>query len=609
MELLLLGPVRARVGDTVVNLGPRQQRLVLAVLAWDVNRVVPLQRLVEWLWPADPPRRATHAVHVLVSNLRSILAGDPDMTISTDGVGYALRADPRQIDVHRFVDGVAKARAATDDQTRVTRLDQALLLWTGPALADTASSEVRERLCGGLEQTRLTAMEDRFDGILRLGGHQQVLGELTSVADAHPTRERLIGQLMLALHRSGQTSRALDAAQRTRALLAEELGIDPGAELRRLELAILRDDRALDPVAPRRADPGTPVPAQRTRLVGRDHDVAEIVDRLTTGDARLLTLTGPGGVGKTRLATEAARQCAQHVADGVVVVSLAPVDDPNLVLPTIASSLAIRETDGAQLRTALRARLRDRKLLLLLIDNVEHLVDAGPDIAWLLDVAPGLTVLATSRAPLRLTGEHVWSVTPLDSRSAAELFDERARQAGSARVGHDPAVVDAICRCVDRLPLGIELAAARTRLLPPAALLHQLERSHDLLGGGGPRRTGPTPVAAGGDRLELRPTDCRRAVDAVCRIGVRRRLDRAGGGRRRPPRPDDRVAAARRAAGCQHDRPHHGHPFRPAGNGPGLRRRPSGGVRRPDRGQGAARGPHRVLRRGSPPGRRRSGPR
>ncbi|MFI9384511.1 BTAD domain-containing putative transcriptional regulator [Kutzneria sp. NPDC052558] len=472
MELRLLGPVRARVADTVVELGPRQQRLVLAVLAWEVNRVVPTERLFEWLWPADPPRSATHALHVLVSNLRSILAeAGAGMTISTEGTGYVLHADPRRIDVHRFTDAVARARASAGDRTRVTLLDEALRLWTGPALADTASPEIRERLCGGLEETRLTAVEDRFDGILRLGGHQEVLGEITAAAEAHPTRERLVGQLMLALHRSGQTSRALEVAQRARSRLAEELGIDPGAELRRLELAILRDDRDLDPVT----EPATPLPAHRTRLIGRDRAVADLVDRLATGEARLLTLTGPGGVGKTRLATEVARRTGDRVA----VVSLASVRDPGLVLPTVASGLELREMAGVPLRAALRAHLRDLNLLLLL-DNVEHLLDAAPDIAWLLDVSPRLTVLATSRTPLRLGGEHVWPVKPLDARSAAELFVERARQAGYAD-GDDPAVVDAICGRVDRLPLGIELAAARTRLLSPAALLDQLERSHDLL--------------------------------------------------------------------------------------------------------------------------------
>ena len=485
MELRLLGPVQARVGDTAVHLGPRQQRLVMAMLAWDVNRVVPIERLVECLWPGDPPRTATHAVQAQVSNLRSILAkagvDDAEMAISTEGLGYLLRADPLRIDLHRFLEGIARAQAAPNDRTKVALLDQALQLWTGPALADAAPPEVRERLCGGVDETRLVGMEDRFDAVLRLGGHHEVLGEITTLVDAHPTRERLISQLMLALHRSGQTSRALEVARRTRAVLAEELGIDPGADIQRLELAILRDDRCLDPVAPR--PEGLGIPTRRTRLIGRDHDVADIVDGLLTGGTRLMTLTGPGGVGKTRLALEATRRLEAHVGDGMAVASLAPVGDPNLVLPTIASSLSVREVAGVPLRTTLQTHLRDRDLLLL-IDNVEHLLDAVPDIAWLLDVCPGLTVLATSRAPLRLSGERVRLVGPLDARSAVELFTERALLADSAHDGLDPAVVGEICCRVDRLPLGIELAAARTRLLPPAALLDQLDQSHDLLSDG-----------------------------------------------------------------------------------------------------------------------------
>ncbi|MFI9381602.1 BTAD domain-containing putative transcriptional regulator [Kutzneria sp. NPDC052558] len=473
MELRLLGPVRVATGADVVEPGPRQRRLVLAVLALEVNRAVPRDRLVEWIWPDDPPRSAAHAVQVHVSHLRGVL-GD-DMAIVAEGDGYLLRADPHRIDVHRFLDGVARARTAPNDRARVGLLDEALALWTGPALADAASPEIRERLCGALEETRLAAMEDRFDALLRLGGHHELIGELTTLVDAHPTRERLVGQLMLARHRAGQTDRALELARRTRALLAEELGVDPGVELQQLELAILRNDTTAAPPAPH---PEPEAPDRRTGLIGRDTDVADVVGRLADDNVRLLTLTGPGGVGKTRLAVEAARR----MSDGVTVVPLAPVRDPSLVLPTIASSLAIQDTVGTQLRTTLAVSLRQRRVVLLL-DNLEHLLDAAPDIGWLLDAASGVTVLATSRAPLRLRGEHVRPVEPLDPPSAVTLFTERAAQAG-ATGDLDPDVVAAICQRLDRLPLAIELAAARTRLLSPTALLDQLQRSHDLLADG-----------------------------------------------------------------------------------------------------------------------------
>ncbi|WP_052395789.1 BTAD domain-containing putative transcriptional regulator [Kutzneria sp. 744] len=221
MELRLLGPVQARIGATVVDLGPRQRRLVLAVLAMEVNRLVSVDRLVELVWPVRPPRTASHAVRVSVSSIRSLLSeAKADLAVVTRGSGYQLRADPMLIDVHRFQALVAQARAAADDPTRLGLLDEALALWRGPALVDTADPEVIDQLVGGVTEARLVALEDRFDVLLRLARHQDALGELTTLVDHHPTRERLVGQLMLALHRGGQSSRALAVSRRTRTLLA-----------------------------------------------------------------------------------------------------------------------------------------------------------------------------------------------------------------------------------------------------------------------------------------------------------------------------------------------------------------------------------------------------
>ncbi|HEY4017187.1 MAG TPA: BTAD domain-containing putative transcriptional regulator [Pseudonocardiaceae bacterium] len=488
MELRLLGPVHARSGSDVVSLGPRQQRLVLAVLALEVNRAVPIDRLVSWVWPDDPPRSAAHAVRVYVHNLRSIVtsAGAADeLMIDTEGSSYVLRADPDRVDAHRFLDAVARARAAADDRARVALLDEALGRWTGPALADTAPPDIRQRLCGGLEESRLVAAEDRFDALLRLGVHLQVVGEITSLADAHPTRERLVGQLMLALHRSGQTSKALDLARRTRALLADELGIDPGTELQELILAILRNDPALTSEhAPRAFTSPPPVPAPRTRLIGRDDQVAGIADQLTTTGTRLVTLTGPGGVGKTRLALEVAQRPWTGLG-GVAFVSLASVREPAHVLAAIADGIGVHDAVGHPMIDTLRNYLRDRGLLLV-VDNCEHVLAAGPDLADLLDAVPRLVVLATSRAPLRIRGEHVRPVEPLTDEAAAELFVERTTQAGAA-ADLDPSVVRTICQHLDRLPLAIELAAARTRVLPTALLAAQLDRTEARLDLPGPR--------------------------------------------------------------------------------------------------------------------------
>ncbi|MCK2244164.1 MULTISPECIES: AfsR/SARP family transcriptional regulator [unclassified Crossiella] len=246
MKLRLLGAMEMRVGGTVVPLGARQHRLVLAIVALQANQLVPLDRLVELVWPVSAPRTAAHAIRVCVSRLRGELdaaAVDPDeASILTHGSGYILRTDPQRIDVHRFQSLIERARCSGEDETVASLLDQALALWQGPPLACTATEETRSRLFDGLAETRLVAMEDRLDALLRLDRHKHIVGELTTLAETYPTRERLVCQLMLALHRGGQASQALVVARRTRERLAEELGIDPGEELRRLELAILRND-------------------------------------------------------------------------------------------------------------------------------------------------------------------------------------------------------------------------------------------------------------------------------------------------------------------------------------------------------------------------------
>jgi DNA-binding SARP family transcriptional activator len=242
MEFRLLGPVTAVEAGREVPLGPPQQRFVLAALALEINRLVPVERLVGLLWQ-DPPRTAAHAVQVCVSRLRSVLG---DVELAGGRSGYRLLADPLCVDAHRFRDLVDRARTAPDDATRVARYDTALALWSGPALADVGTPEVRERLCHGLTEARLTALEERTDARLRLGHHAELLAELAGLVAAEPVRERLVGQLMLALYRSGRTGAALDVYQRARRRLADEFGLDPGTDLRRLEVDILRGASALD---------------------------------------------------------------------------------------------------------------------------------------------------------------------------------------------------------------------------------------------------------------------------------------------------------------------------------------------------------------------------
>jgi DNA-binding SARP family transcriptional activator len=257
LKLRLLGPVEAWDGDRKIELGPRKQRLVLAVLALEAGRPVEVARLVDLAWPDDPPRTATHAIRVCVSALRSALRGVAGVDIRLQGSGYALMTDPMAVDVHCFRSLLAQARGAAGDTARVDLLDRALQLWSGAALAGVATPQAQQRLCAGLEETRLGAVEDRIDALLRLDRQHELLEELAGLAATYPLRERLAGQLMIALYRDGRAAEALAGFRRYREHLAEELGLDAGPAVQQLELAILRNDTAaLAPVPQPAGQPG-----------------------------------------------------------------------------------------------------------------------------------------------------------------------------------------------------------------------------------------------------------------------------------------------------------------------------------------------------------------
>ena len=302
----------------------------------------------------------------------------------------------------------------------------------------------------------------------------------------HPFRERLWGQLMLALYRAGRQAEALEAYQRARRVLVDELGIEPGPELRELERAILAQDvRVAGPAA-------RPRPRRRRcrrrphRLIGRARELGEVAALLATPGVRLVTLTGPGGAGKTRLALAVA---AAEQARERVLVDLAPLARVELVASALADALGVPESPGRPLADAVADHLAQRWLLLV-VDNVEHLTDAASLLAELLRRAPGLQLLVTSRVRLQLAGEHEYVVPPLDEGDAVALFSARARaaDAGFRLDDANAAAVTAVCRALDGLPLAIELAAARAKLLPPEALLRRLGAPLDLLGSGGPDR-------------------------------------------------------------------------------------------------------------------------
>ncbi|WP_157495276.1 BTAD domain-containing putative transcriptional regulator [Kutzneria sp. 744] len=486
MELRLLGPVEARVGDTAVSLGPRQNRLVLAVLACDVNRLVSVDRLVEWVWPVDPPSTAAHAIRVGVSRLRSRLAETgAEVTISTQGPGYVLRADPMRIDVHRFQSLIDQARSTTDDRDKVRLLEQALGLWTGPALADTATDDVRDRLCGRFEEARLAAVEDRFACLLRLGQHEDLLGELRAFAEAHPTRERAWAQLVLGLYRSDRQSDALAALRRVRALLAEELGIDPGGELRLLESRVLRQDPQLllgDAAPTVRPRPTRPLSA----FLGREREMRTLSETLDS--RRLVTMVGPGGVGKTRLAVEHAAE--RQDPHGPWLVRLADVRQAKVVAHAVADAIGASDISTSTQTSVIRTLAARPGLLVL--DNCEHLVDAVAElVVELLDRCPDLRVLATSREPLGIDGETVVPVLPLpvyeddgtDGPAVRLLLD----RISAARAGWSPSPADTVhmrqlCAALDGLPLALELAAAPATVLGLAEIVARLDHRFAVLG-------------------------------------------------------------------------------------------------------------------------------
>lgn len=252
MEIRLLGAVEAQVDGSCIPLGSPGQRFLLAVLALEANRVVPLERLIALRWPESAPPTATHAVRVAVSRLRAVLqrveAARFQVNLATMRPGYLLQVDPMKVDVHRFRDLVCQAHQA-DDQHRIALLQEALGLWRGPALAGAGPHSSADALAAGLEEARLLALEDEMEAYLRTGRHREVLDQLTDLVKTHPMRERPIGQLMLALHRSGRTHEALQTFHRARRHRAESYGLEPSAELRGVEMAILRDDPALSATA------------------------------------------------------------------------------------------------------------------------------------------------------------------------------------------------------------------------------------------------------------------------------------------------------------------------------------------------------------------------
>ncbi|WP_165491752.1 BTAD domain-containing putative transcriptional regulator [Egibacter rhizosphaerae] len=499
VEFGLLGPLRVRVGGAEVAVGSVRQRALLAALLVAGESVVSADRLVESVWDRQAPQDPDQALQTHVSRLRRVLEraageGARDLLV-TRPPGYALLVAVDQVDARRFERLADQARAADSPAEVVELADRALGLWRGSPLAEFDREFARVE-AARLEERRLGLLEARAEGLLALGRPGEVVAELESLVDAHPVREQLHAWLMLALYRCGRQAEALGVHRRLRDRLVEQLGVEPSPALRRLEQDILQQHDALAGPAPSAVSPHTGLadrgasrlPVEVTSFVAREGDVERVGAAL--GRAPLVTLIGPGGVGKTRLALRAAHEVAMRFDDAARLCDLAAVEDAGAVPAAVAGALGIQPHGSQDLDAAVVAHLRGLELLLLL-DNCEHVLDGASRLVdRIVRACPHVRVLATSRQPLGVVGEQVWPVAPLETAAAGdpsqapavELFLRRAEAAEPGAVFDDDVeVVAEICRRLDGLPLAIELAAARIRSMTPVDITARLDRRFELL--------------------------------------------------------------------------------------------------------------------------------
>ena len=491
----MLGSIEVRTdAGVLVDVPGARLRGLLIALALGPGRVVSKAALVDWIWGERPPADAANALQRLVSRLRKAL---PEGSVEGLPDGYRLTVAPEAVDAVRFERLVGQARDDQDPQ-RVRRLREALALWRGAAMQDVVLQESAafDAAVTRLERLRLTAMEDRFDAEIGLGHGAELVAELTDLVALHPVRERLVAALMRALAAAGGASEALVVYQRTREALAETLGVDPAPELSALHVALLRGD-----LGRREEQRNTNLRAELTSLVGRDADVAT-VGELVAGN-RLTTLIGPGGSGKTRLATETARTLLGDLPDGAWLVELAAIGADGDVAQATLVGLGLRDAllsgaPQAEPTDRLIAAIREREALLIL-DNCEHVIESAAAFAHrVLGECRRLRILATSREPLGITGEALWPVEPLPV-PAVDASPEEVESSPAVRLLRDRAgavrrdlVVDSdalstmvrVCRALDGMPLAIELAAARLRTMSIEQLAHRLNDRFRLLTSG-----------------------------------------------------------------------------------------------------------------------------
>ena len=521
MRLGVLGPLEIGGRDRTDPLGSSSQRTILAVLLARQGEVVSPDALTDAVWGTRPPASARKSLHSHVSRLRRTLATvDPDgenLVTSVPG-GYRLELGDHELDAARFEALVASARQVLDDDPRqaADRLEKALRLWRGSAFGELAACEPIQPEAVRLNELRAAAVADWVAAKLALGDHQAVIGALEALVADHPLAEGPHGQLMLAYYRSGRQADALAVYRRLRQRLGTELGIDPAPDVQALHERILRHDPNL--AAPRRVpvtDDGhattaaeehtgaVPTGAARTGaaagLVGRAEDI-EAVAALTTPGA-LVVLTGPGGVGKSRLADVVAATAGERFDDGVVSCDLAAVAEPGSVADALVDALGAQQSGDRSPQEAVLAALGTRRLLLVL-DNCEHvLATVAALVARVRSMCPHVGILVTSREVLHLPDEQVWELDPLTvppagagaddvaATSAGVLLCSRARAAEPSFAlseANAPTLAE-LCRRLDGIPLAIELAAARLRALAPEDLVARIDQRFELLAAGSHR--------------------------------------------------------------------------------------------------------------------------
>jgi predicted ATPase/DNA-binding SARP family transcriptional activator len=500
----MLGPFELRTDDGVLADVPGARlRGLLIALALEPGHTVPKATLVDWIWGEHPPSDAANALQRLVSRLRKAL---PEGLVEGQPDGYRLRVEPDTVDAVRFERLVGQARN-DEGPRRVRLLREALALWRGAAMQGVGleDSAAFDAAVTRLEGLRLTAMEDRFDAEVSLGHGAELVTELTDLVAGHPVRERLVAALMRALVATGRDTEALLVYQRTREALADTLGVDPSPELSALHVALLRGELGRRERRWQEEGRKTNLRAELTSFVGKDADVVAV--RELIAEHRLTTLIGPGGSGKTRLATETARTLLGDLPDGAWLVELAAVRADGDVAQAALAALGLRDAllgdaPNAEPTDRLIAAIREREMLLIL-DNCEHVIEAAAAFAHrVLGECRRLRILATSREPLGITGEALWLVEPLalpegdaspgeiESSPAVQLLRDRA---GAVRRdlaapyqldGRTLATMVRVCRALDGMPLAIELAAASLRTMSIDQLARRLDDRFRLLTSG-----------------------------------------------------------------------------------------------------------------------------